>query len=324
MYRRKSLPLLFLMIAGLFLSLWVTGCALDPESKNSSRATLFTEETPLSPHVKIYTSSVTATIRPTSTNELTRTPTNTLTPVPPTPTLTLPVPLELEQASEEIKTLLENPQNCPTPCFWGIMPNFTTMGEARNFFHRLGAPLSSSFRDENVFYASPNYDSLSLNVQLVSGDELVKYIRARIGFENYKGPSSPRLWSAFSPENLIRFYGKPSSVELSISYPTEPGFPAGIAWYNMILRFDQYPFVIHYYRSQVKQGEFIQACPLTDQFTVVDILFGYDPKTYKSNGIFGTPLEEVTSLNIDQMVELMTQEKELACFDIDTEAYRNP
>jgi len=313
---------LIILWIGLLLMIWAAGCAAIPATQENKIPTFLGAHTEGSSSGMPLVSTVPVT--PPLAHSLTLAPTQTLTTTPPPPqptrTITLPATLAPEQASDEIRFLLENPQDCASPCFWGIVPNSTTQGEAVNFFSHLRSPLRL-YEGENNFSASPRFENLSINVQLETQDGLVKRIYSRIGFENYKGNDALPLRSAFSPQNLLRLYGKPSTVELSISYPTEPGFSVGSAWYNMVLRFDHYPFAVDYYRGEVKAGKYIHVCPLTDKFTVIDTLFGYDPATYRSKGIFGTPLEKVTSLDIDQFFELMTQENGVTCFDLDTEVY---
>lgn len=316
----KSIKLSLIVWIGFFLIFWATGCTSVPSSQENSLSTVSETESQMTLLEKTHILAVTATPRFTSTHIPTFTQTLTVTPIP-SPTLTLPATLEPVQASAEIRVLLESPQNCPFPCFWGIIPNITTLGEANNLFTRLRAPLRSF--EENIFTASPRFDQLPMIVNLEVQDGLVKRVNARIVFDRYKGPDILHLMAAFSPTNLIRLYGKPSQVEFSIFYPTEPGFPEGIAWYGMILRFDQYPFAVNYFESEVRDGKYINVCPLTDKFTTVEPLIGYDPATYRSKGIFGMPLEKITSLNMDQFVELMTEENGLACFDLNAEVYNN-
>ncbi len=321
----KIFARLFLGWLGLLLmAVWAIGCtSIIPTTQKNINPTFRSTDA----QAPIPIDTTTATSQPFSTNTATRAPSKTQTKAPapllPTPTLTIPVTLEPEQASDKIRTLLEKPESCSSPCFWGIAPNTTTLGEASNIFSRLRSPLRS-LRDDNTFSASPSFDKLSINVQLETQDGLVKRIYSRVGFENYKGRDFLPLRSEFSPDYLFRLYGKPSNVELSLSYPTEPGFPAGSAWYSMVLRFDKYPFAVYYFRGEVKKGKLVHVCPLTDKFTVIDALYGYDPFTYRSKGIFGAALEKVTSLNIDQFYELITQEQGSACFDINTVAYNNP
>ena len=317
---------LLLRLIPLILLFIIMSCApfLSPQEKTINTHPVVTTDLPLPLTATVYISPAVPTSEktPSPISETTRV--LTITPIFPshTPTLTVAATLVPEQAYNEIKTLLEGPQNCSLPCFWGITPSTTRLNEAVNFFSRIRAPLRS-YQDKNTFSASPRFEDLSINVELQTRDGVVERIYSRLGFENYKGKDAVLLRSAFSPDNLLRLYGKPSSVEFSISYPTEPGFPPGSAWYSMVLRFDQYPFVVYYFRGEAKDGKLIHVCPLTDNFSAIDTLFGHDPASYVSKGIFGIPMEEATSLNIESFHELMIQENGSACFDINSEAYNN-
>jgi hypothetical protein len=243
----------------------------------------------------------------------------------PTPTLTPPITLEPEQATNEILALLKTPLNCPFPCFWGITPKTTTLGEADNLFQHLGYSLNQSPVDKHIFTVSPyaqGLNGLSLHIELVDQNGLVNNLMARIFLGNYKGAATPRVWAAFSPENVLLQYGKPSNVTFALFYPTEPGFPEGIAWYQMSVQYDQYPYAVVYFFAEVRDEKSIHICPLSDKFDTVDIYFGFDPATYASKGILGTPIEDVSSLNIDQFYPLMTKGKGSACFDLNADALK--
>lgn len=320
----KYLMRLLIRWITLILVFSIVGCAPIPIPQEKLVITPQVADTELPLPDTIHTSPVVPASEhtPSLISEPTRTLTNTSISPLHTPTQTLPATFVPEQAYDEIKNLLVEPQKCSSPCFWGITPNTTTLDEVINFFSSIRTPLRS-FQGENTFSASPHFDDLSINVELETQDGLVERVYSRIGFENYKGKDAVLLRSAFSPDNLFRLYGKPSNVEFSISYPTESGFPPGSAWYSMVLRFDQYPFVVFYFRGESKEGKLIQVCPLTDKFSAIDTLFGYNPVTYRSKGIFGMPMEKVTSLDIDNFYELMIQDNGSACFDLDSEAYSN-
>ena len=226
--------------------------------------------------------------------------------------------LEPEMAESEIRSLLTEGQDCLPTCFWGIIPNQTTMEEATNFFRYIGSPMSHGLENNNAYASTIAYNHMLIKVKLFVQNNLVRSIRTRISLENYDGPAVPRPWSAFSPENLLLQYGKPTNVEFEIYYPAERGFPEGTAWYQMIIWFDEKGVIADYFDGETKAGKLIHVCPLTDRFGSVDLWIGENPDAPSPRRV---SLEEATSLTIDQFYDLMTQKDGQKCLDLRSEAF---
>lgn len=79
------------------------------------------------------------------------TPTSIVLPIE-SATLTPLATLQSEQAQETIKTLLQEPVDCPAPCFWGIIPERTTLNEAINIFNHLDLPIWHNTLDNKELY----------------------------------------------------------------------------------------------------------------------------------------------------------------------------
>ena len=102
----------------------------------------------------------TDTVTPTSTQA----PTDTETPSP-TITQTPPATLGPESVKETMQPLLQNPMNCHTPCFWGIIPQKTRFDEIRIFFSRLGfVPFEGNFGKDfyTIEYTPDNGPKISV------------------------------------------------------------------------------------------------------------------------------------------------------------------
>jgi hypothetical protein len=248
---------LLLVAVGSVLLLNISSCAADRTNEKSTLTIVPETVTPSSNVTRIPTRDFTIVSTQQFISTFTQTPTTTKESLKYTPTLTPPVTLEPKQAMNELENMLGKPQKCLVPCFWGIIPNSTTLGEAKNLYKRIGSNLTPSFQDENVYDTSSVFEDIVVGVTLSIQDGLVKNIRGLIDLSNYKGPSKPRIWDGFSPEILFGQYGKPSNIEFNLFYPTEPGFKDGIVWYSMVVRYDQYDFAVNYFGGEVKQGKLI-------------------------------------------------------------------
>jgi hypothetical protein len=130
-------------------------------------------------------------------------------------------------------------------------------------------------------------------------------------------------WLAYSPETILKRYGKPSKIEFRVDYPHEPGAAPGSVWYDMIMYFDQLDFIVEYSQAPSKEGKFIKACPINDAFLYgIGMWFGKDPNDPPISAI---PLEDATGLTIDEFYELMVNGNPGTCINLITEAFEvNP
>lgn len=215
-----------------------------------------------------------------------------------------------EQATVTIEPLLREPLNCAVPCFWGIMPGKTFLDEARNFFNQLGyVPFEgkepSSGRDFFTIEFGSNRDAFSY-VTLYSSKDLVENIVVTPNITKQK-EGEPRKWIAYSPETLIKKYGKPSRVGFAID--RGPNFVV-----VMIMYFDDYDLIALYsgYNMIPNRPRSPQLCPLTAPFDHVRLWMGPNPPDLPQ---FPTiPLEKATSFTIDQFTQLILEDPQNACF----------
>jgi len=247
-------------------------------------------------------------------------PTETITPIPhtPTPTLTLtpPIPLEQEQARATIQALLREPIDCAAPCFFGITPGQTTLGEAWNIFTLLGIQYERSvFRHpdyKGMRLTTARYDFLRMGIELVMREEIVVNLHVRLAPEEQKAGVA-REWLAYSPETLINRYGTPSRASLSVDRGPN-------LYIVMTLYFDELDLIVGYSGDHVtpyRAGP-LEICPLTAQFDGVWFGMGKDPTNAPETIL---PLERATGLTMEEFSQLMTGNHETACFVIKNEEY---
>lgn len=246
-------------------------------------------------------------VSPTSTFTLTPHPTQTAT-------LTPPATLEPKQAKDVIRALLQGLVDCVAPCFWGIIPGQTTLGETKNIFLKLGLNLEFMTTEANKKFYGATYDfdnGLRITPVLTTQDNIVRNIRIGIVPEAQK-PGVLREWSAYSPETLINRYGPPAVVSFSTDWGPRPFF-------DMIMYFESVDLIVEYSGYIVSGGiGFPHFCPLTDQFDSVHIWMGQDPQFPPFEGI---PLEKATAMTIKEFSQLMTIPSNKACFDLKKEVF---
>jgi hypothetical protein len=204
--------------------------------------------------------------------------------------------------------------NCAVPCFWGIIPEKTSFYEARIFFSKLGFtpfegtdPYSPS---SGMYFYTISYDSGSgypSSVTLLIKDNLVDDIMVTLDIPKPKG-GSPRQWIAYSPETLIKRYGKPSHVGFAI----DRGMKLTVV---MIMYFDTVNLIVEYSGSDMS----FNVCPLADLFDFVRLWMGHNPPDTPS--IDTVSLEKATSLTMEEFSNLMTGDPKKACFNLEEEAF---
>ena len=126
---------------------------------------------------------------------------------------------------------------------------------------------------------------------------------------------SPREWIAYSPETLIQKYGKPSRVEFALDWG--PNFVI-----DMIMYFDSSDLIIDYsgYNMIPGRPQSPRVCPLTAPFDFVRLWMGPNPPNPPLFPM--VPLDEATSLSIDQFTQLILGDPSEACFIINGDVFQ--
>src|SRR5690606_8700120 len=257
----------------------------------------------------------------TSCTNITATPTHILPPVSVlvTPTFTaIPTKTQIPtllptltslQANEKINAYLQKNVDCLAPCFWGITPKKTTFREAMNIFASLGLELEQTNAENNQkFYATQYHieKDIEITIILTVQDDIIKTLSA--GMNVYSENGTQRTWAAYSPETLIERYGQPSKVDFTLgrSSPTPT--------HSMALYFENVDMIILYVggiEGFLKNADTLELCPLTNTVNFITIWMGDEPRHPPSKGI---PLEEATSLTIEDFSKLMGEDSTKACF----------
>lgn len=251
-------------------------------------------------------------LSPTPIYPVSNTDTSTFSPTN-TPLLTL-VP---ESIVKTIQPLIEDPFNCKTPCFLSITPGITSMGEAKTLLSSLGLKHREGFDPlSGKYFYSAGYKSVSdsvSSVTLFSTNNIVESIEITPVIA-IPADGSPREWIAYSPETLIKKFGKPSRVNFALDL-------GPIVTIGMTIYYDKYDLIADYsvLDSSPESHVSPRLCPLVAPFDFVRIWIGPNPPYAPS---FHTEtLKKATSLTIEQFIELMLGDPEDACFIIDASVF---
>ncbi len=265
------------------------------------------------------------TITPGQTNPLpssTLTPTITFTqPISTVTPTSIPTPVDTLEpviANATLEPLLRDPLNCSEPCFWGIIPGQTDFEEAKLFFSRLGFIPFEGTDDEfggqfyTIHYETKNGEDSSVILSALSNKVINIVIKPRI-IRQEEGSS--RDWIAYSQETFIKKYGQPSRVEFNLAWPGLGGSEIIMTMY-----FNAVDLIVSYTGENTlpSSNHSPRLCPLTDPFDYVRLWLGPNPP---HTPLTGVPLEEATSLTMDQFTQLMLGDPQKACFVVNGDVF---
>jgi hypothetical protein len=248
----------------------------------------------------------------------------------PDATLTPFVTLEPEQAKGKLLQLLKDQEACSLshPCFWGITPGETTLSEAEGIFANLGIFIEAFNEDGKIIYAKglDVGNGLHLHVRLRTKDnEIVESLQTDVFvLDSKKDALTQQEWSAFSPPKILATYGKPSRVDFYLSHDLQDGFPPNTyipTFYHFVMHFEESGLVIEYGRNVFTDENTFTACPLIDKSKGVRVFLGENFDTRRSPPP-GIPVEQATSLSLDQFYNLMLQNPEKACFNLSKDVFK--
>jgi hypothetical protein len=246
-------------------------------------------------------------------------PTNTLVS---TATLISLLSPEPNESKDVLQQLLMNQGLCKSPCFWGITPDRTTLGEAQNIFNSLGLDLiQTSQEGEMVFYATSFglENGVVTSVVLRVQNNLIDSIRTNIGFTNYEGSLLLQEALAFSPVSIQIQYDAPTYVEFYISRAPNDGSSLNTVSYVMTTYYDSSDLVVEYKSKSISDENIIKICPLTDNFESVSVWHGKNAKNAPLKE--GISLEKATPLSLEEFAGLVAEEPDNSCFDLNREHF---
>jgi hypothetical protein len=146
------------------------------------------------------------------------------------PLITPPPRLTAVQQSIFVRTLLTANDNCPLPCWWGLIPGKSTYEESKKFFVQRGIPGGESFSGDVLLAGgAESEESIEylLRIRLTVRDDVVMSVS--VDSEPYSKRSIPssftKDWAVYTWSAIMAHYGRPSHVTISTEWPAERGAP---------------------------------------------------------------------------------------------------
>ena len=245
-------------------------------------------------------------VAPTATKTLlVETPISTMN-VEPLPTFD---PAFVEQ---EIRRLMLTNNDCDGICFWGIVPGTTKFEEAVQFLqNRQTSGTRQEVDSTNYYHSTIRYkgNRILVNLSLSDINGIVKNINVRI-YGIHSEEVTGQDWLAFRPDEFLRSNGKPKQVYIVMSEG-----PEGRISYSMTWLFDD--IYVEYIGNQtiIKPNHILRVCPLKDQsLQNVEISMGPSDEKVIPDGV---DLFQITTLTRDTFYEILTDDPDEACFDLD-------
>jgi hypothetical protein len=279
------------------------------------------------------------------------TPAVTMTPIElPTPT---PLPtLPAEEAQKAILDLLEDNGGCRLPCWWGLTPGETSVQEAQTLVERFGAvSIITIFFDnvggthlrltENDFLldisANINYD---LEIpKTIKGLKITTQVNRELeegGFEVvWENPLNAEFLQAYMLPQILTAYGPPSQVFV---YGNVAYGHASWPLFELVLDYADRGFVIWYTVLMEREGDTYLGC-MANVYTDLH-LWDPDLDYTWAEGVTRTtggedseidwlnkhflPLEEATSLTLDEFYEIFQNPENTSCLETPVEIWPGP
>lgn len=342
-----------LLIPGFLLFLFFAGCgqsndALSTQTRHVPGTAVLSQtispETPLLVTAPSPTStSKVAVATQTHTEEFSMpTATSSLTPLP---------TLSAEDAQTMILGFMQDNDQCPLPCLWGIIPGGTDLNMLDTFLTRFSNIQTPTIQlgkidfgytggiqffiwKEKISYYShlTYYRNSNILEQLV----METMLREEIPNENpvevehrakYDDPSFNSIFHYYMLPNILSVYGKPSQILLQV-FPDDPDAPSDYKeWrpFNLMLVYEDLRSVIVYTMPREQAGDAYTGCPLQSHIQVTSWAAAAGITWQKAAQRFSgywvnaatiddyQPIEEVTSWNPDTFYREFKNPSSIAC-----------
>ncbi|HNN14523.1 MAG TPA: hypothetical protein PKL78_13270, partial [Anaerolineales bacterium] len=142
---------------------------------------------------------------------------------------------------------------------------------------------------------------------------IVRNLTLGLSFVNYTGSTPQQEWLAFRPNAVLERYGRPSNIELNLSFPVESGFPPGTAWYDIVMYFPDSDLIVKYAYELTNASPKITACPRTDKSLGMSMWLGKEPH---SPPVGIVSLDKATTLSLEEFYDFLTTNSQTVCFDL--------
>lgn len=298
----------FFWLFVLFLSIIFGGCTTTNPSISSPQPSVTPTFEKLVP---IYTTTENKLIKPTIEKNI-----PTFAPI----SADTPEPIKTLEPAIAMKTmqpLLTQPLNCGSvSCFWGIIPEKTTLKEVREFFGSLGFEALEGVDS----LSSKNFYSITYDTSngKISGLEIYfdksNLVESMMISPDIPTPinGAPSELVGYSPDMLIKMYGRPSKVSFVMGLGQMSNIHIG-----MIIYFDNANVIANYSGYHMKPDNF---CPLSAPYDYARLWIGKNPQNTPPYETL--PLEQVSTLNTEEFSQLLLGDPQKACFSLNVNMFK--
>jgi hypothetical protein len=236
--------------------------------------------------------------------------------------------LSPEQRKNNIIDLLKFNKGCDFPCWWGIQPGVTSVRDALSLSAELGeaaAPLVGP--GPHGYYFSLSLDDLSfldLSVDILDKDNTVDVVEAAL-IQPARLTEYEDALQQLSAKSILRRYGTPSDVVLTVSPPAEGGDVAG---YQLWIAYKHLGFMVEYFGTTRFEDPLKICAPRTADPKLEHVnLTMQDPRSdfdllRRIESYFGfKPLEGNSNMNIEEFTTLFSSDDPNPCFSTPLEIW---
>jgi hypothetical protein len=210
--------------------------------------------------------------------------------------------------------------SCLAPCFWGITPGETSLGELKNIMLAFGIDLEYISSAGSIWFYHAPYEfsaHTSVNMSIAIRNELVRSMRIGV-LPNSTHQNEDREWGTYSIDNLIQVLGNLSRVEVFVGQPRETNGMVSTRYW-LVAYFDINELIVSYQYELMNTAERrFPICPAIDDIEFIDLWMGESPE---NTPIPAIPWEEATMASIDDFVDQMFTNAGQACFDLNPEQF---
>lgn len=238
-----------------------------------------------------------------------------LTPhVTPFPTRTL------AESSDDLAYMLKTNDDCNFPCFWGIYPDTTRYEELYSVIDNLGGYRFETLSENGHLRIGSNFrfedeNRIQVEFQADLQDEIVRDLKVLL-LNLWKPENTPKDWSAYNMDEILRTYGAPDKVELYyFGIDNAMGF-------DIQLKYEGIDTSIVYYAATNEIDKYLTPtsaifCPGEIGIDKVALYMGKNPFNTIPDGV---PILKATGLTEQDFYKLFT-ENPSACLTLDQKVF---
>ena len=321
------------------ITILLTGCGID----SGSQATLASPSGFSGPTERENSSStmtVGNAVVPSTTPRSTPFPTAISTYSTAVPTFTV------EEENEKILNLLQDNGECDLPCIWGVYPDEEHVDINQAFFQQFQNYLDAGryearkggsliVDNQRMQFEKINSEGM-LQVNMILYDHWYAFLSARyhptgeVGYvSTFGSPTFNKMIQIYGIDSILKKYGRPAKVWVA-AWPRSLASKREHEPFNIVLYYPDKGILVQYEGESEKSGNELSLCPwetdlilTTWNTSQTDPMKTSDPFIKELRGVstydFGQqedyflPLEEATSITVDEFYELFKDPDAKGC-----------